>query len=80
MAFADDTLLIETQSGHVTEFLAAVAKSGHQYGLELHYGKFQLLQVGNNGVVHTPSGEVVPAGSELTYLGTVIAERGDVCR
>ena len=80
LAFADDTLLIGTMSGHVAEFLAAVSKSGHQYGLELHYGKLQLLQVGSIGAIRTPSGQVLEAGQEMTYLGTIIAERGDVSR
>ena len=78
LAFADDTLLLGTSTAHVSEFLAAVERAGRQYGLEVHYGKLQLIQVGRKRDVQAPNGQTVEAGAEIMYLGTVITETGNV--
>ena len=44
--FSDDTLLMRASPDHVGEFLAAPACSARRYGLELPYGKPQLLGIG----------------------------------
>ena len=76
LAYADDTLLIGTQSKHVSEFLAAVEKAGARLGLQLHHGKFQLLQVGCNDAVYLPGGQRQAATASQVYLGTTLTESG----
>ena len=39
--YAEDTLIIGTKGDSISRFLAAVSHAGAQYGLELHFGKFQ---------------------------------------
>ena len=45
MAYADDTLLLGASKVHLEEYLQAVSLAGQRYGLELHYGKLQLVNV-----------------------------------
>jgi len=73
LAYADDTLLIGASSAHVTEFLSAVAQAGSLYGLELHAGKFQLLQVHTTSKIHSVDGCEVPTTDHLSYLGSNLA-------
>ena len=45
LLYADDTLIVGVKEERVQELLDAVATTGKQYGMELHWSKFQLLQV-----------------------------------
>ena len=45
VVYADDTLLLSVSQRHLQEYLSAVAVAGAKYGMELHWGKFQLLPV-----------------------------------
>jgi len=76
LAYADDTLLIGASSAHVTEFLSAVAQAGALYGMELHAGKFQLLQVQTSSKIHSVDGSPVPVTDHLSYLGSTLASDG----
>ena len=61
---------------HVTEFLVAVAQAGFLYGMELHAGKFQLLQVQTCSKIHSVGGHPVPVTDHLSYLGSTLASDG----
>ena len=76
IVYADDTLLLGVSAPFVTEFINAVETAGKQYGLELHYGKLQLLQVGCDSSVHQPDGQCLERRAEMSYLGTVLNEHG----
>ena len=43
LLYADDTLLLGADAGSVERFMSAVSAAGATYGLELHWGKLQLL-------------------------------------
>ena len=45
LLYAEDTLLMGVNSASLQSLLEAVSKAGGKYGLELHTGKFQLLQI-----------------------------------
>ena len=45
LLYADDTLIVGMAEERVQELLNAVAATGKKYGMELHWSKFQLLQV-----------------------------------
>ena len=44
--YADDTLLVGTSQSQLQGLLDAVATVGARFGLELHWDKLQLVQVG----------------------------------
>jgi len=58
LVYADDTLLIGASSIHLQSFLLAVEKAGKYFGLELHSGKFQLLQIGHASTYQTLMGHL----------------------
>jgi len=76
IVYADDTLLLGTRARHMEEFLRAVALAGKNYGLELHEGKFQLLQVQCSYTVRNASGTRIESASNLAYLGATLAADG----
>ena len=57
VVYADDTLLLGTSDCHLQEFLSEVANAGSLYGMELHWDKFQLLQVQCQASISTPAHE-----------------------
>jgi len=76
--YADDTLLISSSGAHLQEFLDSVAKVGSNYGLQLHWSKFQLLQVGGQYQLIAPDGTAIAPGSVMTYLGAAIYDDGGI--
>ena len=79
LVYADDTLLMGVNAHHLSEFLDVVATCGKQYGLELHHGKFQLLQVGTQAEVTTPQGVAIHPSSSMEYLGAILSNQGGSC-
>ena len=45
LLYADDTLLLSVSADSLEKFLACVSQAGAEYGLQLHFGKFQLLHI-----------------------------------
>ena len=74
--FADDTLLLGSCAAHMEEFLRAVASAGQEFGLQLHEGKFQLLQVHCSDMIRNLSGASVPASPTMVYLGASLDSSG----
>ena len=74
IVYADDTLLLGVSASFVTEFIESVETAGKQYGLELHYGKLQLLQVNSHSPVQQPDGACLARSAEMSYLGAVLGE------
>ena len=64
----------------VQELLDAVTQTGARYGMELHWNKFQLLQIGAVYHLVTPDGSVIPPSEVMTYLGTAIYADGSIKR
>ena len=76
LVYADDTLLIGASSKHLHAFLVAVEKAGKYFGLELHDGKFQLLQIQTNERVRSTNGQDISSSSSLLYLGSSLSADG----
>ena len=56
LLYADDTLLISVSQQALQAFLDAVAAVGGRFGLELHWGKFQLIEARCNPNIHRQDG------------------------
>ena len=69
LLYADDTLLVGYEEKPLQSFLDAVARAGTRYGLELHWGKFQLLQVNTDKKLLKPDGRRIDTHDGITYLG-----------
>ena len=55
---------------------AVVAAAGRKYGMELHYGKFQLLGVRCNPDIHLPDNTCIQTQQCMMYLGTMMTADG----
>ena len=78
LLYADDTLLLSVSSDSLQRFLAAVSEAGAAYGLQLHWGKFQLLQVRTEAVVCSPDFIPIAPEEEMLYLGSMISDDGRI--
>eukprot|EP00959_Pyramimonas_sp_CCMP1952_P007553 157888-Pyramimonas_sp.AAC.1 len=59
----------------IQRWLQAVCQSAANVGLEMHWGKLQLLRVRCDGIVRAPTGEAIEAKDSLSYLGTTNQQR-----
>jgi hypothetical protein len=78
--YADDTLLMSASSACLQELLDRVAEVGARYGMELHWSKFQLLQVNGEFKLRAPGGDDIPPKDMMTYLGATIYADGSLKR
>ena len=80
LLYADDTLLLGVSANSSESCLAAVNAEGGKCGLELHWGKLQLMQIRCNEQAQRLDGTVITPQSDLVYLGIAIADDGRVGR
>ena len=78
LLYADDTLLLGVSADSLERFLRAISNEGGMYGLELHWGKLQLMQIRCNEVVHRPDRTAVEPQNNLIFLGTAVANDGRI--
>jgi len=78
LLYADDTLLLGVEEASLQRFMAAVAEVGATYGLQLHWGKLQQLNVRCNARLRQPSGTPITPNEQLTYLGGIISDDGRI--
>jgi len=76
LLYADDTLLLSVSARSLERFLEAVSSAGSAYGLELHWGKLQLIKIRCNDHVRRPDGTRISPQSELMYLGSAVSDDG----
>ena len=76
LLYADDTLLLSADAQSLQRFLRSVSAAGATYGLELHWGKLQLMRVRCEAVVRRPDHAVIEAKEEITYLGSLVSADG----
>jgi len=80
LLYADDTLLLSVSAKSLERFLSAVSSAGSAYGLELHWGKLQLIKVRCIDHVHRPDGTRIEPQTDLLYLGSLVSDDGRVQR
>ena len=76
LLYADDTLLVGYQGPPLQAFIDAVAGVGQRYCLELHWGKFQLLQIRAAMDIKRSDGESIEVKDAMVYLGTTLTADG----
>jgi len=75
--YADDTLLIGIAMTQLQEYLAAVCAAGRMNGMELHFGKFQMISTAAGPVsLQTPEGSRVASKRSMEYLGVALHSDG----
>ena len=76
LVYADDTLLMARTAADLQRWLDAMCRSASAVGLDIHWGKLQLLRVRCDGRVRTPTGRDIEATETLSYLGTTVCSDG----
>ena len=76
--YADDTLLISESEHSLRRLLQAVATTGSQFGMQLHWGKFQLLNIRCEMEVCSEAGEPIAAKETMGHLGATLSSDGRV--
>jgi len=74
--YADDTLLIGSSAASLQHLLDSIAVVGLRFGMELHWAKFQLLQVGGTYELRSPDGAQILPTDSMTYLGNTLHADG----
>ena len=78
LLYADDTLLIGSSRQCLQEFLDKISATGRNYGMELHWKKFQFIQVNGSVSLLAPDGTPIPEKDRMTYLGSTLFADGGV--
>ena len=71
---ADDTLLLSVSADTLEQCLASVSKVGAEYGLKLHSGKFQFLQVRADQLIRSPDLAPTLPEPDFLYLGSLVSD------
>ena len=74
--FADDTLVMGVNVNHLSELAEKIEAAGAEYGLQLHWGKVQLVQAGRITGLKPSNGIDVEAKSSMEYLGSLVHKDG----
>ena len=74
--YADDTLLLGTSAAEAEKQLACIVEIGEEYGLEMNWGKVEVLAANAEVVVRKPDGTALKQKASMTYLGALIAADG----
>ena len=76
--YADDTLLMGVSGEALQRYLDTVARVGSRFGLELHWDKFQYIQVRSNIQLQKPDGERMEEKNSMLYLGATVSADGSI--
>ena len=74
--YADDTMLLGTQTAHVEELAAAIETVGAEFGMTLHWGKTQAMSICSDMSLRGPDGSVINDKGSLIYLGGLLTADG----
>ena len=61
---------------YLTEYMQAVAAVSRKYGIELHYDKFQFLDMRYNPNIRLPDNTYIQTQQCMMYLGTMMTADG----
>ena len=75
--YADDTLLLATDAPTLQRHLENIVQIGKRYGLELHWGKTEVIRVRHDGVIYAEDGRPLNNKDRVVYLGALLHAAGD---
>eukprot|EP00959_Pyramimonas_sp_CCMP1952_P192342 4021919-Pyramimonas_sp.AAC.1 len=72
LLYADDTMLISSDSGKLQTFLDIVIDEGRRYGLDLNWDKTVCMRLHNSGIISSPTGAPLKTVEQAVYLGGLL--------
>ena len=76
LLYADDTLLVGTDSDRIQEYMHFVAEQGSVYGLSFNWSKLEVMPLNCQCFIPTPDGQFVKQKQQVVYLGSVLCADG----
>ena len=76
--YADDTILFSTDTKAMNRMIARIESESHKYGLQLNYGKCELVHNFPHANVHFQDGTPLKRVQEAKYLGCDLNERANI--
>eukprot|EP00973_Karenia_brevis_P066232 9205418-Karenia_brevis.AAC.1 len=74
--YADDTILLGSNTEQMQQYLNNVVSYGKMYGLQINWSKTKLLSIRTNGVIFDDTGNQLPISEQAIYLGALIRADG----
>ncbi|CAK0815476.1 unnamed protein product, partial [Prorocentrum cordatum] len=74
--YADDTLLIDVDTGNVEKYIHCVRRAGSVYGLSFNWKKLELVSSTDVASITVPTGDEIKSKSKIVYLGCAITSDG----
>ena len=78
LLYADETLLLSTDAGHLQEYMQCVGEIGSEYGLSLNWKKIEMLDVGHGGTIRKADSTVLHGKDSTVYLGSTLSADGRI--
>ena len=72
LLYADDTMLLSSDSGKLQTLLNTVIDEGARYGLDLNLDKTVCMRVHNTGALRSPTGAPLKIVEQAVYLGGLL--------
>ena len=70
--YADDTLILGSTANHVGEYMQVIEARGRKDGLQIHWGKVELVRVCTRQPLYLPDGTAFEAKECMVYLGSTL--------
>ena len=78
LVYADDILLVDTNSTTLQLLLESIAQAGQEYGLTFNWKKLEVLPVRIEAKIVTPTHEQVTNKESMVYLGSLLPADGRI--
>ena len=78
LLYADDTLLLGTNTQAVQKYLDCIVEVGLEYGLEMNWGKVECLASRCDPHLFRPDGQQIVCKTSIKYLGAMVCANGSI--
>ena len=78
LLYADDTLLIGTESNQIQSYMNVVVDLGATYGLQLNWKKVELLAARCSPIINDKEGLALESKTSIGYLGALLDASGKI--
>jgi hypothetical protein len=78
LLYADDTLIIDSNSVPAEQFMRCIGETGSQYGLTFNWRKLEAMPVRCDAHISKPDGTLVKQSQHMVYLGSILCSNGGI--
>ena len=78
LVYADDTLIVASNSRDAEAYMQAIAAAGANYGLKYNWKKLEVLPVCCEASISQPDGTDIAQKDSVVYLGAMLSANGSI--